>query len=147
MIQRRRDGQEEDEGQEGDPDCECQAQDREGREEAAPAGVADIPRKARAAGSHRPPPQLVAVPLLEPLIRTARAWRPRDGSEQTANSRVTTRNARPLSILRVRGCTPTLTDALLGAARGASSGDRSSVGNAWDAFRAFVSPFSRTLPS
>jgi hypothetical protein len=67
MIQRRRDGQEEDEGQEGDPDCDraCQAHDKRCGQEAAQAGVDDIARDARVADSHRPPPQLVAVSLLD----------------------------------------------------------------------------------
>ena len=73
------DGQEEDEAQvdeerrseEGHQDGECQAPDREGREEAAQAGCEDIPSGARGpqdrrvAGKHGPAPRLVAVSLLE----------------------------------------------------------------------------------
>jgi len=76
------DGQKEDEGQgdeerrseEGRQGCWCQARDRQRRAEAAPAGSEDIPSGARGprgrriAGSARPPPRLVAVPLLETLI-------------------------------------------------------------------------------
>src|SRR5213078_2330319 len=76
------DGQKEDEGQgdeerrseEGRQGCWCQARDRQRRAEAAPAGSEDIPSGARGprgrriAGSPRPPPRLVAVPLLETLI-------------------------------------------------------------------------------
>jgi hypothetical protein len=77
MVTRRRDGQEEDEGKEGDPDCECQAREQDGGQEAAQAGVEDIAREPRVAGRHRPPPQLVAVSL-PPLIRITRARSPRD---------------------------------------------------------------------
>src|SRR4029077_5964745 len=72
MIERRRNGQEEDEGQEGDSDCECQAERQDSGQEAAQAGVEDIAPEARVARSQRPPPQLVAVSLLEPLICIAR---------------------------------------------------------------------------
>ncbi|TMB46298.1 MAG: hypothetical protein E6J55_02530 [Deltaproteobacteria bacterium] len=76
------DGQKEDEGQgdqerrseEGHQDGEYQAQDREGCEEAAPAGCEDIatgargPHYRRVAGKHGPAPRLVAVSLLDALI-------------------------------------------------------------------------------
>src|SRR2546425_4039 len=76
------DGQKEDEGQgdqerrseEGHQDGEYQAQDGEGREEAAQAGCEDIPTGARGpqyrrvAGKHGPAPRLVAVSLLDALI-------------------------------------------------------------------------------
>ena len=48
----------------------------DGRQEAAEAGVEDIAGEARVAGSHRPPPQLVADSLREPLIRIARTRPP-----------------------------------------------------------------------
>src|SRR5206468_463518 len=86
------DGQEEDKGQsdeerrseEGHQDCQCQPQDREGRD-AGPAGFGDLPSEARGsgtrrvAGKYRPPPRLVAVSLLDALMpnRIARARPPR----------------------------------------------------------------------
>src|SRR5438034_6941550 len=118
------DGQKEDEGQgdqerrseEGHQDGEYQAQDREGCEEAAPAGCQDIPTGARGpqyrrvAGKHGPAPRLVAVSLLDALIpnRITSAAARRSFSPSTASVRPSSRPPRRPRIPRPSKASPTM---------------------------------------